>query len=155
MSKFIIKINIIIIISTIVGLLLLCAYPTFRFYESTTYEKYAGEQIYYEMNPQILVTYKNEVINMAEYNNSSIVAHFQCLPRKLYFDYIADSKNKIIITVPNKIDLIISPKDDSSIFLEFDMEKGIDRKYVLNRLNFNGLLDILYEITGNDIFLIR
>lgn len=154
MAKFKSKKTIITII-IIVGLLLLCAYPAFAIYEETTYEKYAGEQIYYEMNPQILVSYKNEVINMAEYDNSAIVAHFQCLPRKLYFDYIADSQNKITITVPNKIDLIISPKDASSIFLEFDMKKGIDRKYVLDRLNFNGLLDILYEITGNDIFLVR
>lgn len=154
MAKFKSKKTIITII-TIVSLLLLCAYPAFRFYEKATYKKYAGKEIYYEMNPQILVNYKNEVINMAEYNNSAICAHFQYLPRELYFDDIADSQNKITITVPNKIDLIISPKDDSSIFLEFDMEKGIDRKYVLDRLNFNGLLDILYEITGNDIFLVR
>lgn len=154
MAKFKSKKTIITIITIVSLLLLLCAYPAFRFYEKTTYEKYAGEQIYYEMNPQILVNYKNEVINMAEYNNSAICAHFQCLPRKLYFDYIADFKNKIIITVPNKIDLIISPKDDSSIFLEFDMEKGIDRKYILNGLNFNGFLDILYETTRNEVFIV-
>ena len=153
MAKFKSKKTIITII-TIVSLLLLCAYPAFRFYEKATYKKYAGKEIYYEMNPQILVNYKNEVINMAEYNNSAICAHFQYLPRELYFDDIADSQNKITITVPNKIDLIISPKDDISIFLEFDMEKGIDRKYILNGLNFNGFLDILYETTRNEVFIV-
>ena len=107
------------------------------------------------MNPQILVSYKNEVINMAEYNNSAIVAHFQCLERNLYFDDIENSQNKITITVPNKIVLTVFSKDNNSIFLEFDMEKGIDRNYILNDLNFNEFVDILYEITGNDIFIVE
>lgn len=154
MTKFKSKKNIIIII-VVVGFLLLCAYPAFAIYEETTYEKYAGEQIYYEMNPQILVSYKNEVINMAEYNNSAIVAHFQYLERNLYFDDIENSQNKITITVPNKIVLTVFSKDNNSIFLEFDMEKGIDRNYILNDLNFNEFVDILYEITGNDIFIVE
>lgn len=153
MTKFKSKKTIITII-IIVGLLLLCAYPAFTIYEKITYEKYAGEEIYYKMNHQILVNYKNEVINMSEYNNSDMYAHFQCLERDLYFGDIPDSQNKITITVPNKIVLNVSPKDDSNIFLEFDMETGIDRKYILKDLNFNSFLDILYKITNHDIFIV-
>lgn len=153
MAKFKSKKTIITII-IIVGLLLLCAYPAFAIYEKITYEKYAGELIYYKMNQQILVNYKNEVINMAEYNNSDIYAHFQCLERNVYFGDIAYSRDQISITVPNKISLIIFPKDNNSIFLKFDMEKGIDRKYILNGLNFNGFLDVLYETTRNEVFLV-
>ncbi len=151
MTKFKSKKRIITLIVILI-LLLLCVYTAFSIYEKASYEKYAGKEIYYKTNHQIFLTYKNETINLSVYNNSNLYAHFQCLERFLYFDDLPYSQNEIKISVPKKIDLIICCKDDNSIFLKFDVERGIDRNYILNDLNFNELLDILYEITGNDIF---
>jgi len=137
----------------IIVLALILAYVYFIFpaYEKSTYERYAGKEIYHGMNDEIFLSYKNETINMSELNNSDIYAYLQCLERELYLNDIMSS-HFITITVPNKITLKIFPKDDDSVFLEFDMKSGWDRNYIINGENFNGYLEILYKITGNRIF---
>lgn len=150
MTKF--KSKKIIQIIIIMVLLLLCAYPTFLVYETNTYKKYAGEELYWKNSDEIILIYKNNIIDMSSYDNSSLITRLQYKQRKLCFDNIEDSKKHITVSVPNKITIKISPKDNNSVFLDFDMEKGLNRNYILQDINFEEFLRIFYEITKNNLF---
>lgn len=152
MGKFKSKKTIISIIIVVI-LLLLSVFPALSIYEEETYEKYTGKEIYVVKNQNLTLTYKNETINLSYDNKAEIIGHLQCLERQLYFDDIPDYENKTTIKIPKKFTFVVLPRDNDSVFLKFDMYKGIDRNYILNGLNYVNFLKILYRATDNAVFI--
>ena len=146
------KKKVLIILSCVAALLLLSVFPALSIYEEETYEKYTGKEIYVVKNQNLTLTYKSETINLSYDNKSELIAHLQCLERHLYFDDIPDYENKTTIKIPKKFTFVVLPRDNDSVFLKFNMYKGIDRNYILNGLNYVNFLKILYRTTENDVF---
>lgn len=134
--------------------LLACSFPAFLIYENVTYKKYAGKEIYSNKNHELILTYHNKDIDLSSYDTSALVTQLQYRHRQLYFGDIHSDKNERIRLTSPEITITLFPKDDKSVALEFDMQRGIDRTYTLTDVNFNQLLDVCYKITGDDIFVV-
>lgn len=139
------------ILLTICCLILSLAYPLASLYENKTYEKYAGAMIY--LRKEVFVKYDSKSIDISKFDTSALVAHLQCQKRDLYFKNSFSDNRSIIISIPNKITLKIIPLDNDSVILNFDMQFGWDRNYILNGSNFDDFLDILFEITDDEMFM--
>lgn len=103
------------------------------------------------MHP-ILLQYDNVVIRAPDFN-SEYISRFTIAKKTLYFGELDKSKKPIVINIPKKAILNIYPNDDESVLLEYIPRCGLKRKYKLSNYgDFKRHLEILYEITGDEIF---
>lgn len=106
------------------------------------------------------VEYKSVVLDLNEDNVADKYAYSRFLgdldipKRENISKKDVPSEDPIVITVQDEGVIKIYPYEDDSKIIEFKKRFGITRRYVLSGFgNFERLLDTLYDLTGNDIFI--
>lgn len=140
--------RILVIIGTICAVLSIIS-TVFRVYERTTYERYAGKDLF--LSREIKVSYMDETVDIAGLNNMSLITHLQYREREKTFKKIESDK---CITIESSKGALINiyPRDNDSVFLTLTVNNKMSFKYIMHDSDFNEFLEMLYEITENDVF---
>lgn len=98
------------------------------------------------------VAYNGLVIERAL--NADYVDRFTDSKRSLHFGKLSSDSKKIEIIIPGKVTIDVYPNDTDSVLISYDPHGfGITRNYKLSGYgNFNRHLEILYDLTGNEVF---
>lgn len=97
------------------------------------------------------VAYNDIVIERAL--NADYYIQFVSSKKIPYLGKINDTR-KIEIIIPGKVTINVYPNDTESVLISYDPHGfGITRNYKLSGYgNFNRHLEILYDLTGNEVF---
>ena len=74
--------------------------------------------------------------------------------KRLYFGPMPDDTVSIVIYISFKTTITVYPRDDESVYFTYAPHHGVSRNYILDGQHggFNRHLEILYQITGNEVF---
>ncbi len=126
-------------------------------YEKRSFLELTSQEMAWPTHDDLIISYKDVTIHWGSarvYGNYAGL--FTAPKRSWYFGKIDPELEPIVITVPEEVVLKVYPYDASekSVLLEFQKYKGIKRTYRLNGFaDFQKHCDVLYEMTGNDVFL--
>lgn len=97
------------------------------------------------------IRYKN--VSVSSHLSVGVRDYLTSGNRKLYFGELPDQKDAIEINSPLRATLYVYPLDDESMIIRYEPRHGISRNYVKSGYgDFNRLLEVLYESTGNEVF---
>ena len=100
----------------------------------------------------IILEYNDVVIKHPDFT-SDYVSRLKDAKRHIFWGTINRSQTPVIINIPSKAELKIYPNDDTSVLIEYIPHSGWSQKYLLSEYgDFDKHLEILYEITNNDVF---
>ena len=95
----------------------------------------------------------NDVVIKHPFFTSDYVSRLKVAKRHIFWGTINRSQTPVIINIPSKAELKIYPNDDTSVLIEYIPHSGWSQKYKLSEYgDFDKHLEILYEITNNDVF---
>lgn len=73
--------------------------------------------------------------------------------RQLYFGELPSKENAIEINSPRRATIYVYPLDEDSMIIEYNPRNGISRNYIKSGFgDFNRFLQVLYELTENQVF---
>ncbi len=128
-------------LGSLITILILASY-TFL----TSYEKNVDRML------KIAVSYKGETLYT---DLSSDVCGYLTSSKKteMYFGVLPPQDNSIQINAPDRATLYVYPLDEDSIIVRYEPRGGIKRNYKKSGFeDFNRILEVFYELTGNEIF---
>ena len=126
-------------------------------YEKRSFRNLTVEEMVDATHDDLLISYKGVTIHWGSaWVPGNYAGLFTAPKRSWYFGKIDPELEPIVITVPEEVVLKVYPYDASekSVLLEFQRYKGIKRTYLLKGFgNFQKHCAVLYEMTGNAVFL--
>ena len=126
-------------------------------YEKRSFRNLTTRELIFGTHDDLFISYKGVTIHWGSAPvDDEYAVRFTAPKRSWYFGKINPELEPIVITVPEEVVLKVYPYDAAewSVLLEFQRYKGIKRTYLLKGFgNFQKHCAVLYEMTGNAVFL--
>ena len=128
------------ILGSLITILLISSFTFF-----TSYEKNIQQML------GTVVVYKHE--SVTAHLSSDVCDYLTDGKSSLYFGELPSQENAIEINSPERATLYVYPSDEDSIIIRYEPRNGIKRTYKKSGYgDFNRVLEVLYELTDNEVF---